>query len=136
MSTEDGQAALPRALARASAEFEGWRESREQRRIPDWLWSQAVRVAAAHGVSRTARALRLNAQALRERMEGAASAPGTAAPVARTGFVELRMPPMAGASGYVLELESARGARLRLEVRGGGSLDVVALARSFVGGEP
>jgi len=137
MRTSDEKGAVSRELEPVRQRFEAWRRTRTQRRIPDRLWSEAARVAAEHGVSRTARALRLNEQALRERMRASVRIERARATAStRVGFVELApMPLAADSAGYVLEVESPRGHRLRLEVRGTDGLDVAALARSFVGDE-
>ena len=132
MSTKSDVKELPPELARLQGRFEAWRRTRKRRRIPERLWLEAGDAAAVHGVSQTALALRLNAQALRVRMP-AATAPQIEPRSSGVGFVEFAAMPLAGdCGGYVLELESACGARLRLEVRGTGGVDVAALARSFV----
>ena len=57
------------ALARGRDRFEAWRRSRNVgARIPEKLWSLAVTLADAHGVSRTASALKLDYNALKERI--------------------------------------------------------------------
>ena len=126
--------ALPRALVRCRERFEDWRQSRQQRRIPEALWGEAVRLARAHGVHCTAKTLRLNVRTLRERTRSSdpsgAAAGVSASPAA---FVELQ--PVTGVSVYVIEIEAAR-ARMRVEVRGGAGLDVESLTRSFLGGRP
>ena len=46
---------LPKSLVRGRDRFETWRRSRNVgTRIPDKLWSLAVKLAEAHGLSRTA----------------------------------------------------------------------------------
>ena len=137
MRANDEMKVLPRELKRVRERFEGWRRRRDRRRIPERLWSQAASVAVRHGVSRTARALRLNALVLRKRVAAAARVEKAAVPPAtRASFVELATIPLsADRAGYVLEVESAGGDRLRLEVRGSVGPDVVALARGFVGDE-
>jgi hypothetical protein len=122
-----------RELARGLERFEEWRRTRPSRRtrIPDPLWAEAVRLAAGNGVSRTARTLRLNEQELRRRAAKAGRA--TLGLSAGNAFVELPIA-LGAPARYVVEMEGAGGARLRIEVHGEGRLDVESLARSFLRG--
>lgn len=57
-------------LARAKNRFAVWRQSRAPRsRIPQALWDLAVELAASQGLNRTARALKLDYYALKDRVE-------------------------------------------------------------------
>jgi hypothetical protein len=57
-------------LARAKERFAAWRHSRAPKsRIPQALWDLAVELASSQGVHRTARALKLDYYALKERVE-------------------------------------------------------------------
>ena len=127
-------AALPARVERARERFASWRRRRSRRAIPDELWTCAVKVAAEHGIHRTARALRLNYDSLRKRVE---SAPPTRPGGGKepTTFIEL-VPGGAGhPSECLIEMESEEGAKMRIHVRGGEVPDVVALAESFWNGE-
>src|SRR5574337_1169649 len=65
-------------------------------RIPDWLWQWAVEVAAHHGVSQTATALKLNYGNLKRRVaHKTAAAPLRAENSPAEGFVELPPGPFA-----------------------------------------
>ena len=116
------RAPVPPDLRRAARHLDAWRRSRRGRSIPGRLWAAAVALARRHGVSPTARALRLDYASLRGRVErsGAAGRP----------FVEVVAAP-AGRT-CVVEVEDGRGARMRVRLAGE---DVVApleaLARSF-----
>ena len=49
---------LPPDLVRGRSRFQAWREQRKPgSRIPQPLWATAIRLAKAHGVSRTAAVL-------------------------------------------------------------------------------
>jgi hypothetical protein len=112
--------------------FETWRRNRgASRRIPEDLWREAVELAGRHGVWRTARALRLNNNELKQRL------------VARTAcdegstFVELSPPMMAGGGAEcVVEFEDAKGTRVRVRLPGWVVPDLAALARAFRRSEP
>jgi hypothetical protein len=119
--------ALPPDLARARRRLEDWRSHRQRGdRIPERFWMLAVRLVDRHGVSRTAMALRLDYYGLKERAEAASSK----SPANGPAFVELPSPVMVG-KRCLVELESAAGARMRVEMVGFDATDVEALARSF-----
>ena len=55
--------------------FELWRRTRQGRaRIPERLWTSAVKLAATYGLCRTARTLGLDYNALKQRVESADNA--------------------------------------------------------------
>ncbi|MDA1160267.1 MAG: hypothetical protein O2983_11715 [Planctomycetota bacterium] len=133
---------IPAELSRGRDRFEAWRRRRKAgARIPDELWSLAVKLAEAHGVSRTASTLRLDYHSLKNRLASAGTESGSGAMGGR--FLELSpaLPgdlsfPLPGGSGEcVVEFEDGSGARLRVHLRGCEVPDVVALGRSFWSGE-
>lgn len=127
--------ALPDRLERARERFEGWRETRERRAIPEALWVLAVKLAGEYGNHRTAGALRLNSESLKKRVDstGQSKRPGM-----KSGptFVELVPNIVEGVPEYVVELEDAQGASMRIQCKGGAGPDVAALTRSFWSGAP
>ena len=130
---------LPAGLESARRRFEHWRATRRrQGRIPESLWTAAVKLAQAHGVHRTARALSLGFDALKRRVEeqGAADK-GSASAANRTTFVELTAPrSLPAASGEcLLELEKADGVKMRIHLKGVNTPDLTALSRSLWGVE-
>ncbi len=118
--------AHPSPLARVLRRFERWRRTRQRRSpIPDALWVLALEAARAHGLHQTARTLRLNHTALKERLS-AAGDPPVCAP-----FVELMPGLAAGGPTCTLELETARGVKLRLQCQGIAPPDLAALSRTL-----
>jgi len=124
------------SLARGRDRFEGWRRDRKiGARIPDQLWGLAVKLADAHGLSRTASTLKLDYHALKKRVAAktpdSSSVPGA--------FIELSPPcttPSLAPSGEcVVEFEDGSGASMRVHLRGCDVPDLVALGRSFWSGE-
>jgi len=118
---------LPPDLVRGQRRFQAWREQRERGcRIPQPLWAMAIRLAKAHGVSRTAAVLRLDYYRLKER------AGATATPTQSSGpaFLELT-PPVLVAKQCRLELDNGSGATMRVQLVGYDAADVEALSRSF-----
>jgi hypothetical protein len=114
-------------LAEAKRGFEQWRRSRKQkRRIPERLWRMAVKAAAVHGVSRTARWLGLNPTRLKQRMD--APVPDE---VSQEGprFVEWPWPVAAATAECLLEAEDQRGNKLRIHLKGEATAQAVSLGR-------
>jgi hypothetical protein len=140
-------AAIPARLETGRRRFERWRRTRKgHSRIPDPLWTSAVKLAGAYGLCRTARTLGLDYNALKRRV--ASTRPGDSlgpktvgAKAARqetaTAFVELVPPQRAGLPECIVELENPRGAKMRIHVKGNQTPDVVtAVSRVLFGVAP
>lgn len=131
---------LPAPLEGVRQRFMQWRTTHKARsRIPDSLWTAAVKMAGRHGLHRTARALRVEYYALKKRVEqqsAAARRRRESGSVAT--FVEL--PPPAdhgfaavptGACDCALELEDTDGSKMRIHLKAAPPPDLAALCRSF-----
>jgi hypothetical protein len=119
---------LPADLLQARNRFQAWRGRRKLgKRIPQPLWTLAVRLAKAHGVSRTAATLGLDYYSVQKRAEAAATPPQSVGPA----FVELTSPVMGLAKQCRFELDNGAGATMRVELIGYDAADVEALSRSF-----
>jgi len=65
-----GRGAGPGRLEAVRRHFEVWRKTRQGRaRIPERLWTSAVKLAVTYGLCRTAQTLGLNYTALKDRIE-------------------------------------------------------------------
>jgi hypothetical protein len=148
---------IPAPLARGRDRFEVWRRTRQVgTRIPDELWSLAVKLADHHGISRTASMLGLDYYSLKKRVEagnsGVTSVPsafveGSASSdsassdsaSARPTFIELssslQVPSQEVSAECVVEFADGTGASLRIHLSGCQTPDLVALGRSFWSGE-
>jgi transcription elongation GreA/GreB family factor len=118
---------IPPVLARAQARFLDWRGKRTiGTRVPEPLWALAVKLAIAHGVSRTASALRLDYYSLKKRLEAVEGRQ----PAAEPAFVEL---PASFAVGKhcTFELGDGAGSTLRIQLVGYDAADVAALSGSL-----
>jgi len=123
---------IPTPLARGRERFEVWRRTRKVgARIPDKLWSRAVKLAERHGLNRTASVLGLDYYSLQKRVE-ARNSDSISLPPA---FIELSPPSLAASGECVVEFEDGAGASLRVHLRGCEVPDLVALGRSFWSGE-
>jgi hypothetical protein len=118
---------LPKELAQARSQFQAWRRRRKAgQRIPPPLWTLAVRLANAHGLSRTATVLGLDYYGLKKQVEAVAKQP----PPREPAFVELSAPLPIGKQGR-FELDNGTGATLRVQLVGYDAADIEALARGF-----
>ena len=122
---------LPADLSSAARRFAEWRKNRTTRRIPDELWSLAADLGARHGLSRTARALRVDYYGLKKRID-AAAAPDPSETVAPPAFVSILTAPSAEAADGLIEFERAGGEKMRIHWKGGATPDLAALSRLFL----
>lgn len=122
-------------LSALSKRVELWREHREgaRERIPEELWNAAVVVARAQGVYATSKALRFNYANLKERVELSQSTEGAerGEKYEATRFIELGTGELGSSSKTVVELLGRSGGRVRIDVSGTSSVDVVGLAQAF-----
>ena len=132
---------LSQELQTLRQRVEAWRARQGGRgsRIPEGLWNEAVRVVGIDGLWATSRATRLNYERLRGRVAEANSSravddKGNAGLRADRGktrligrasgggpraqLVAVGMSPFAGGGKMVIELESRRGDRMRIEAPG------------------
>ncbi len=114
--------------------FEEFRSAQTSRgRLPEPLWREATELARRYGLNPTAQALRLDYTGLRKRMEAhdPAKPKGKAAPV--SAFVELVGPVAVVMTSCNVEVESAQGSKLRLELKAVATSELANLIRAFVG---
>ena len=115
---------VPAEIEEAQLQFENWRcERKRGQRIPENLWGTAVELAKQHGVWPTARALHLDYNRLKRRVRNGDDE------VKSGAFVEL-ISQGAVLCACIVEMEDARGARMRIELKGAAA-DVTALSRTF-----
>ena len=130
MTSKNG-ASVPARLEQARQRLEQWRTTRTGREpIPEKFWNAAVGLARRHELFRTAQTLRLDYGKLKRLMESSRTTPK----VPRSkgpAFVELIAPQAAGGSECMLELESARSGRLRLQWKGAAPPEVAGLIQMW-----
>ena len=136
---------FPPQLEVLRVRFADWRRTRKiGSRIPEPLWLSAVKLAADHGINRTATALGVDYYTLKKRMEEKSVSRSRAASVNGAAFVELTAPAVpveSAAAGQmaarecILELENVAGSKLRIHLKGIEAPDVAALSRSLWGVE-
>jgi hypothetical protein len=100
-------------LEQLRCELEQWRGAHRPRsRLPEGLWAAAVQLAGQHGLYRTSRTLRLDYGGLKkkaQRTDRPATAPA--------GFVELIAPAAETSADCLIEVEGARGGKMRVQAR-------------------
>jgi hypothetical protein len=112
-----------------------WREThRPPSPIPAELWEKAVELAEEQGLGKTARALRLDYGALKKRLGAGSSADlGPAGAPSGIQFVEWLHPLSGSIAGCVMEVESFRGGRLRVEMGKVTPSGLASILREFAG---
>ena len=122
---------LPTKLARGRQCFEKWRRTNKPRaRLPQHLWALAAQLAQEYGVNRTARTLRLDYNCLKKRIEFPVSDDASQA-ISTPQFLELLPAGMHSSIECTIECEDARGARIRIHLKGQELPDLAALSRSL-----
>ena len=115
---------LPAEMQKVQSQFAQWRSLHPRRsRLSEQLWSSAVTLAKQHGLSKTASTLGLDYYCLKKRMPVSRSNP-TTVPAA---FVELISLP--ARTDCIVELESARGEKMRIDWKGSAPPDLIGLSR-------
>ena len=117
------------ALRRAKGAFEQWRRTKRGREaIPDRLWALAVRAASELGVNRTSKALGLNHTALQAQVRRRANRTARDQQTVPQ-FVPLPLSTPRAEPECIIEAEDGQGRKLRLQLRGGSTADLVSLSR-------
>jgi hypothetical protein len=124
-------AKIPEAILHLQQQLDQWRDAQKGRaKLPESFWQAAVDLAKQYGVFRTAQPLRLDYTRLKQRLSGAA--PQQEAP--QPAFVELVRQP-AEMGGYVIEFESAQGAKMRVQWKSNVPPDWTNLLRAWRDGD-
>jgi hypothetical protein len=129
MAQRQGQTTEER-IGEVCGRIEHWRQTRLKRSpMPEALWDAAAAIAREAGVYRVMRALGVNYETLKRRVEEQ----GACRKASAGAFVELAPASLVGpgADGCVVEVQERDGTRLRVQLAGGDRLDVVALVAAF-----
>ena len=122
------QSNLPAKLARGRERFEKWRSNHKTyRRLPEYLWSAAAKLAGEYGLNRTARALRLDYNGLKKRIEATVSS-GTSPTSVGSQFLQLLPSELTAAAECIIECENINGIKLRIHLKGTQLPDLGALS--------
>ena len=121
---------LPVALAEGVRRFERWRGTRTSRQIPEALWNLATGLGKEYGVNKTAQSLRLDYYALQQRVKGASRDEVSGAEL-RPTFIEVLPAECVSARECLVELEDARGVKMRVHFKGACAPELAALGQLF-----
>jgi len=125
---------LPTELRELSCQIEQWRGTRPHRAaMPEPLWVVAARLARQHGLARVARLLRLDYYSLKDRVENRQRGGSPTSVTKSPAFIELAPLPSNPTPECTIELEQARGRRMRIHIKGAAMSDVTALSRTLWG---
>lgn len=98
--------------------------------LPAELWDKAAKLATRQGLWRTSRELHLDYAALKKRVDICTSE-HPVAPMPQ--FMELLVPLSGQIAECILDVESSRGARLRVEMKNVAASGLASIIREFAG---
>jgi len=107
--------------------------------FPEELWHAAAEMARRRGVNPVCRCLRLDANSLKKWLGERAGetqpkpARKKQAAITPAAFVELLTPASGAAASCIVEVESPRGGKLRLELKGIATSEIAQLIHTFAG---
>jgi len=126
---------VPARLLRGRERFDKFRKKHKgYRRLPDSLWSAAVKLAQTYGVNRTARILRLDYSGLKKRLESTVSDTPSDT-TAGTKFIELLPSELTATAECALECRRPDGTLIRIHLKGPQLPDLAALSHTLCNGE-
>ena len=122
-------APIPEPIAQLQRQLDQFRSTQPQRtKLPESLWQAAVELARQHGIYPVAHPLRLDYTGLKKRLGGV---PNRRRKTAKPAFVELITPPPAPLEECVIEFESSRGGKLRIQRKSSVPPDWASLLRAW-----
>lgn len=126
---------VPARLMRGRERFDKFRKKHKgYHRLPDSLWSAAVKLAQTYGVNRTARILRLDYSGLKKRMESTVSG-APSHDVTGTSFIQLLPSELTAVAECAIECRNPNGATIRIHLKGPQLPDLTALSQSLWNGD-
>jgi hypothetical protein len=128
--------AIPEPILRLQRQLDEFRASHRVRtKLPDSLWQAATELARQYGVYAVAHPLRLDHSGLSRRVHPGPQAPVSKRPPKANTFVELvraTAPALPGCGdACVIEFESARGGKMRVQWPGRVAPDWPSLLRAW-----
>ena len=122
-------AVIPEPIAQLQLQLNEIRSTRPRgKRLPDSVWQAAVELAREHGVYSVARHLRLDYAGLKKRLGGVSH---RRQKTRKPTFVELIAPPSAMQGECLIEFESLRGSKVRIQWKTATSPDWMSLLRAW-----
>lgn len=120
---------IPEAITQLQRQLDQFRSTQTARtKLPDSFWQAAVELARQHGVHAVARPLRLDYSRLKQRTSGIANRPRKAA---KPAFLELIGSSAATVPECIIEFESPRGGKMRVQWKAAVPPDWAGLLRAW-----
>jgi hypothetical protein len=121
-------AVIPGPIAQLQRQLDQIRSTQPRgKKLPDSVWQAAVELAREHGVYSVAHPLRLDYMGLKKRLGGVSHRRRKAR---KPAFVEL-MAPHAALRECVIEFESLRGGKVRIQWKAAAPPDWMSLLRAW-----
>ena len=121
--------AIPEPIVQVQRQLEQFRSTQPRRtKLPESLWQAAVELARQHGVYPVAHPLRLDYMQLKKRLGGV---PSPRRKTTKPAFVELVAPSPGKVDEWVIEVESSRGAKIRIQWKATVPPDWASLLRAW-----
>jgi hypothetical protein len=125
---------VPESILELQAQLDQFRSTHPPRtRLPESLWQSAVELARDHGLYLVSRSLRVGYMQLKQRLGGGWAA--RRQKKSRPKFIELIGRAREQGEEYVVEFESAHGAKMRVHCKTGMAPDWAALLYAWRRGE-
>jgi hypothetical protein len=122
-------AVIPEPIAQLQLQLDEIRSTQPRgKRLPDSVWQAAVELAREHGVYSVAHHLRLDYAGLKKRLGGVSHRRRKAR---KPTFVELIATPSAMQGECLIEFESLRGGKVRIQWKAASSPDWMSLLRAW-----
>src|ERR1700679_2441931 len=120
---------IPEPIVQLQRQLDQFRSTQQRRtKLPESLWEAAVELARQHGVYSVAKPLRLDYMGLKKRLGEPFSRQRR---VRKSAFVELIAPDPATVEECVIEFESSRGAKMRVQWKATAPPDWASLLRAW-----
>ena len=122
-------AVIPESIAQLQLQLDQIRSTQPRgKKLPDSVWQAAVELAREHGVYSVAHPLRLDYMGLKKRLGGGSRRRRKAR---KPAFVELIAPPSAMLRECLIEFESFRGGKVRIQWKAAAAPDWMSLLRAW-----
>ena len=120
---------IPEPIVQLQRQLDQFRGTQPRRaKLPESLWEAAVELARQHGVHSVAQPLRLDYMGLKKRL---GEPPSQRRKAPRPAFVERITPHPATLEECVIEFESSRGAKMRIQWKASAPPDWTSLLRAW-----
>jgi hypothetical protein len=123
---------IPEPIMQLQRQLAQFRSAHARRsKLPETLWQAAVELAREHGVYAVAHPLRLDYVGLKKRLGGDQAAGRKTKPTSKPAFVELVPPHRSLPEECMIEFESARGGKMRIQWKATVPPDWASLLRAW-----